>query len=85
MPEDQEGRSEALRQEATAFLQSMILDRLSSFTYYITGSYALDVMAWPDIDINVLYDDRLEADIYMLGSNLLESLNPSWLELRNAS
>lgn len=85
MTKVQKGDSETLREEATIFLQERLLDHLSPFTYYITGSYALDVMAWPDIDLNVLYVDRLVSNIYSLGSNLLASLNPSWLELRNAS
>jgi hypothetical protein len=85
MPYVRRGDSETLHQEATTFLNSEILDHLSPFTYHINGSYSLDTMAWPDIDIFVLYESHLDSKIYEAGSNILESLNPCWLELRNAS
>ena len=45
MPEDQEGRSEALRQEATAFLQPMILDYASPLSP-ITSLEVTPLTSW---------------------------------------
>lgn len=68
---------------ASAFLASARLEaRLSGFTHFVTGSYALGTMAWPDIDVNVLYEPAKREDIYALGAEYLAQLAPSWFELR---
>ena len=73
----------SLHEQAFEFLEfAQLQHRLSSFTYYFTGSFELQVMAWPDIDVNVLYAPSRRSDILSLGADCLRQLAPSWFELR---
>jgi hypothetical protein len=72
-----------LQERASEFVESAQLEyRLAAFTYYFTGSFRLKTMAWPDIDLNVLYAPSRRADILGLGAECLLQLAPSWFELR---
>ena len=74
-----------LHDEARNFVEyAQLGQRLESFDFYFTGSYALDAMAWPDVDINVRFAGHHE-DIFALGSEILKALSPSWFELRHTA
>ncbi|MBN1424042.1 hypothetical protein JXA88_05745 [Candidatus Fermentibacteria bacterium] len=72
-----------LEQRASEFLEfAQLRHRLSGFPYYATGSFRLQTMAWPDIDLNVLYAPLRRAEVLALGAECLRQLSPSWFELR---
>ena len=74
-----------LHDEAKDFVEfTQLNQRLESFEFYFTGSYALDAMAWPDVDINVRFAGHHE-DVFALGSEILREVSPSWFELRQAA
>ncbi len=78
--------SGTLRKEASHVLENtQLLKELEDFTYCIIGSYALDVMCWPDIDINILYRHEHLNKMYQLGAYALSSLHPIWCELRKTT
>lgn len=72
-----------LEQRAAGFVEhARLTQRLSGFAHYFTGSFRLQTMAWPDIDLYVLYVPSQRADILALGADCLRELAPSWFELR---
>lgn len=74
-----------LQDEARDFVEfAQLSQRLESFDFYFTGSYALDLMAWPDVDVNVRFAGHHQS-IFALGSEILKELSPSWFELRHAA
>jgi hypothetical protein len=72
-----------LHEQASAHLELIQLGcRLAGFEHYLTGSYVLQAMAWPDIDVNVLYRPAERPAIYALGADCLRELSPKWFEFR---
>lgn len=43
---------------------------------FVTGSYYLDLMTWRDLDIYVINDDFNKSDLFDLGKEIVEKLNP---------
>ena len=72
-----------LQEQASKFLKYAQIERwLTDFSYYFTGSFELRTMAWPDIDVNVLYTPSRRPGIFAFGADCLRYLAPSWFELR---
>lgn len=50
---------------------------------YITGSYALDLMVWRDLDIFIDIDQIFQDDIYDLVNTVMSRFRPVWLETKD--
>jgi hypothetical protein len=50
---------------------------------HISGSYALDLMTWRDLDIYLQVDDISETDFFLLGSKIVPAFNPVKMSFRN--
>ena len=50
---------------------------------HISGSYALDLMTWRDLDIYLQSDNIPEADFFALGSKICTALTPVKMSFRN--
>ncbi|ERJ12130.1 hypothetical protein [Haloplasma contractile] len=77
--------NEKLKQEADTFLYDMGLKKmLSCFgDVQITGSYALDLMVWRDLDIFVDISKVSQRDIYQFANEIFEQFKPIWFETKN--
>jgi hypothetical protein len=81
-PSDMLQSEELLEPAAIQMLEYLDMESLlDGFEHYTTGSLALDTMAWPDIDINIHFEQDLRPLVYRLASACL-NLSPSWIELR---
>ena len=77
-------RSMALRIEATQLLQSGLLDVLGQYgTPYVVGSYALDLMVWRDLDIQLETIALNLAQCFSLGGALASLLRPLRMHFRD--
>jgi hypothetical protein len=52
-------------------------------TPQISGSYALDLMVWRDLDIYLQTDHLTETDFFLLGSRICTLLQPVKMSFRN--
>ena len=53
-----------LRAQADRLLTDLELTRrLAPFSFHFTGSFALDALAWPDIDVSLLYSPALQTQV----------------------
>ena len=58
-----------------------LLDELNIYgTPYIVGSYAIDLMAWNDLDIYVSNESMSTEKLYELTSFILNAFHPVWYE-----
>lgn len=49
---------------------------------HIIGSYRMDMMAWNDLDIDILNDQMDRNRLYQLTSYILETFQPLWYEAK---
>ena len=60
-----------------------LLDELNNYgTPYIVGSYAMDLMAWNDLDIYVSNESMSTEKLYELTSFILNAFHPVWYEAK---
>ena len=60
-----------------------LLDELNNYgTPYIVGSYAMDLMAWNDLDIYVSNECMSTEKLYELTSFILNTFHPVWYEAK---
>lgn len=80
-----EERSQALRAEADALLWGIglhpLLERYGQAR--VSGSHALDLMVWRDLDIYLVNEDLPLAGFFHLGGQLAELLTPARMHFRN--
>ena len=60
-----------------------LLNELKNYgTPYIVGSYAMDLMAWNDLDIYVSNEAMSKEKLYELTSFILRTFHPVWYEAK---
>lgn len=60
-----------------------LLNELKNYgTPYIVGSYAMDLMAWNDLDIYVSNESMSTEKLYKLTSFILNQFQPVWYEAK---
>ena len=60
-----------------------LLNELNNYgTPYIVGSYAMDLMAWNDVDIYVSNESMSTEKLYKLTSFILNAFRPRWYEAK---
>lgn len=60
-----------------------LLNELKNYgTPYIVGSYAMDLMAWNDLDIYVSNETMSKEKLYELTSFILRTFHPVWYEAK---
>ncbi len=60
-----------------------LLNELNNYgTPYIVGSYAMDLMAWNDLDIYVSNESMSTEKLYDLTSFILNTFQPVWYEAK---
>ncbi len=60
-----------------------LLNELKNYgTTHIVGSYAMDLMAWNDLDIYVSNESMSTEKLYKLTSFVLNTLHPVWYEAK---
>ena len=60
-----------------------LLNELKKYgTPYIVGSYAMDLMAWNDLDIYVSNESMSTEKLYELTSFILKTFHPMWYEAK---
>ncbi len=60
-----------------------LLNELNNYgTTYIVGSYAMDLMAWNDLDIYVSNEYMSIEKLYKLTSFILNTFHPVWYEAK---
>lgn len=60
-----------------------LLNELKNYgTPYIVGSYAMDLMAWNDLDIYVSNESMSTEKLYELTSFILNTFHPVWYEAK---
>mgnify|MGYP003301844821 FL=1 len=60
-----------------------LLNELNKYgTPYIVGSYAMDLMAWNDLDIYVYNECMSTEKLYELTSFILNTFHPVWYEAK---
>jgi hypothetical protein len=74
-----------IKKEADAMLyEKGLLALLRSFgTPHVSGSYALDLMTWRDLDIYLEVEDLKESSFFSLGGQLASLLMPVKMSFRN--
>ncbi len=77
--------NEAIKKEADTMLHEKgLLDLLRSFgTPHVSGSYALDLMTWRDLDIYLEVEELNENRFFSLGGQLASLLMPVKMSFRN--
>src|SRR5437762_2557294 len=77
--------SEAIQREAEELLETSGLRALLSRygTPYVTGSYALRLMTWRDLDINLEADHLSVAEFFDLGGTIASMLGAIRMSFRN--
>ncbi|MDP9313258.1 MAG: nitrous oxide reductase accessory protein NosL [Chloroflexota bacterium] len=84
MMENLTRRPALLRTEATRLLQNGLLDVLQQYgSPHVVGSYALDLMVWRDLDLQLVTDDLNLAQCFTLGGALASLLMPVRMHFRN--
>ncbi|HYC86433.1 MAG TPA: hypothetical protein VEB86_14465 [Chryseosolibacter sp.] len=78
-------QNQIIKREADELLhRNKLLDVLQIYGIpRISGSYALDLMTWRDLDIYLEVDAITEADFFKLGGQLCEALFPVRMQFRN--
>ncbi len=60
-----------------------LLNELNNYgTPYIVGSYAMDLMAWNDLDIYVSNESMSTEKLYEMTSFILNTFHPVWYEAK---
>jgi len=74
-----------LRTEADSILHEKgLLALMGAYAIpHVTGSYALDLMTWRDLDINLESPDMREERFFELGGRIAVALRPSRMQFRN--
>ena len=74
-----------LRQEADGLLREKGLHSLLGQygEVHVTGSYALKLMAWRDLDIYLVSPNMAPRRFFELGGRVAELLNPAKMNFRN--
>jgi hypothetical protein len=77
--------NEVIKKEADALLHEKgLLALLNSFgTPHVSGSYALDLMTWRDLDIYLEVEELKEDRFFSLGGKLASLLMPVKMSFRN--
>jgi hypothetical protein len=77
--------NQCIKKEADAILNDKgLLDLLNPFGIpHISGSYALDLMTWRDLDIYLETQDISEKDFFLLGGQVASLLSPVKMSFRN--
>ena len=77
--------NEAIKKEADTMLHEKgLLALLRSFgTPHVSGSYALDLMTWRDLDIYLEVEELNESRFFSLGGQLASLLMPVKMSFRN--
>jgi hypothetical protein len=77
--------NKSIKQEAGTILnEAGLLAILNEFgTVHISGSYALDLMTWRDLDIYVETEKITLADFFLLGGDIAGALQPAKMNFRN--
>ncbi|MBE6615910.1 MAG: hypothetical protein E7631_11490 [Ruminococcaceae bacterium] len=75
---------ESLRQEADRLLAEFgLLEILREYGEpHVIGSVSMDLMAWPDLDIDVLNTGMCLEKLHRLTGTLLERFSPVWYEAK---
>jgi hypothetical protein len=73
-----------LRAEADRLLASGLRDLLETFgTVHVTGSYALELMTWRDLDIHIVREDLDRHAFFELGGRIATLLQPHRMHYRD--
>lgn len=75
---------EGIKQQADRLLYDFgLLEELKKYgTPHVIGSYAMDVMAWNDLDIDVT-NERMDMEkLYSLTAAILQKFKPVWYEAK---
>ena len=85
MTEDLVQRDQVIRKEADELLGSKGLRSLLEDygTPHVTGSYALKLMTWKDLDIYLEQTDLSEESFFSLGGRIASYLAPVKMSFRN--
>ena len=85
MSEDLFEQNSAIKDEADVILyEKKIMKLLSAYGVpHITGSYALDLMTWRDLDIYLQTDTMNEEKFFRMGAELCKALSPLRMHFRN--
>jgi len=72
------------KKQADIFLYEMgLLNKLNEYgNPHITGSYRMDIMAWNDLDINVLNKQMSIDKLYELSCFIFKIFKPIWYEAK---
>lgn len=78
-------QNKMIKEEADMLLhEKKLLHILDAFgTPHASGSYALDLMTWRDLDIYLQADSISEERFFQLGSLLCNALSPARMQFRN--
>lgn len=74
-----------IKKEADEILfEKNLFSILSSFgTPHISGSYALNIMTWRDLDIYLQVENISEMDFFVLGGKMCTAFKPVKMNFRN--
>jgi len=75
---------ESLKQEANRLLEEFgLLEILREYGEpHVIGSVSMDLMAWPDLDIDVVNTGMCLKKLHQLTVTLLERFSPVWYEAK---
>ena len=84
LPPDPDELDATIRAEADRLLGSGLRDVLSEFgEVSIIGSYSLHLMAWRDLDIEIVRADSSRRAFFDLGYRVAECLSPTRMQYRD--
>jgi hypothetical protein len=76
--------NEERKKQADIFLYEMgLLEKLKSYGKpHIIGSYRMDIMAWNDLDIDILNTEMSISKLYELSNYIIKKFKPIWYEAK---
>ncbi|MCL1832632.1 MAG: hypothetical protein FWG45_06980 [Oscillospiraceae bacterium] len=77
-------KSENIKKQADIFLHKMgLLNKLREYGEpHIIGSYRMDIMAWNDLDIDIVNTYMSIEKLYELSHFVIETFKPIWYEAK---
>ncbi|QVK17483.1 hypothetical protein KHQ81_11570 [Mycoplasmatota bacterium] len=76
--------NENLKKEANIFYNPLLKSILNPYgKVIITGSYALDLMTWRDLDIFLEVENIKQSDIYDISCRIFKAYKPIWFETKD--
>lgn len=76
--------NENLKKEANLFYDPLLKSILKPYgKIIITGSYALDLMAWRDLDLFLDVENIEQSDIYDISTRIFHAYKPTWFETKD--